>query len=155
MKAPVRDDDDSNEALLMHEFARQFRVCFDRRAQRLGLTRSQWRVLRILGRNPGIRQSHLAELMEVEPITLVRMLDRMQKAGWIERREDPGDRRANSIVLTGKVDGILTQMQTISQELRQEALEGFSEQELKQLLAFLRRMKSNISRMICAGEGGR
>ncbi len=152
MPLNVRDDDDTNEAWLIHEIARQFRVSFDRRSQHLDLTRSQWRVLSILRRKPGINQAKLAVLMEIEPITLVRLLDRMEKTGWVERRKDPLDRRANSVVLSDKVSGILTEMKAISRKLRQEALMGFSEEEHEQLVGYLQRLKTNISKVVC-GEG--
>ena len=74
MHSFIIDDDAINETLLLHELAHAIRICFDRRAQHLGLTRSQWRVLAILRRQPGIRQTQLADCMEIEPITLARLV---------------------------------------------------------------------------------
>jgi MarR family transcriptional regulator for hemolysin len=148
MKAAITHNDDENEALLMHEIARQMKICFDRRALHLGLTRSQWRVLSVLRRHPGINQTKLAEHIEVEPITLVRLLDRMQKAGWIERRPHPEDRRANGIFLTPKVKGIVQSMRRIALDLRQEYLHDFSKKEHAELLSYLRRIKKNTASII-------
>ncbi len=143
----VDDSEVNNEALMVHELAHQLRKSFDRRAQHLGLTRSQWRVLAIVRRNQGIRQSQLADKMEVEPITLVRLLDRMVKSGWIERKPDPYDRRANQVYLTDKVKYIVGEMSNVALDLRQDVLVGFSEAEHKQLVAYLTRMKSNMLTM--------
>lgn len=156
MPLNIRDDDETNEARLIHEIARQVRVSFDRRVKALGLTRSQWYAFGILRRNPeGIRQNTLAYLMEIEPISLVRLLDRMEKSGWIERKADPTDRRANLIVLTKKAKAIIAKMLPISHELRRDTLYGFSNAEHEQLIRFLKRMKTNVANMLAAEEGER
>jgi MarR family transcriptional regulator, transcriptional regulator for hemolysin len=148
----ISSNDEENEALLMHEIARQMKICFDRRAQHLGLTRSQWRVLSVLRRNPGIKQTKLAECIEVEPITLVRLLDRMQKAGWIERRPDPKDRRANGIYLTPKVKAIVQEMRAIALDLRREYLRDISGKEHAQLLFCLKKIKKNVTALAANGD---
>ncbi len=149
MTLELKDNDDENEALMIHELAHQIRVSFDRRVKHLGLTRSQWRVLGIIRRNPGIRQARMAYLMEIEPITLVRLLDRMQKSGWIQRRPDPVDRRANSVVLTDKAKDILSKMMPLALDVRRQALAGFTAAEYSDMLAYLRRMKNNVAAMLC------
>src|SRR4051812_6066760 len=110
----ITDNDATNEAHLIHQIARQLRVSFDRRVKHLGLTHSQWRALGMLRRHPGMSQSQLAERLEIEPITLVRLLDRMEKAGWIARQPNPRDRRANCVVLTAQAQGILKKMRPIA-----------------------------------------
>ena len=140
----IEDKDEANEALLMYEIARTMRIQFDRKAHHLGLTRSQWQVLSILRRYPGIHQTNIADRMEIKPITLVRLLDRMEKAGWIERRPDPADRRANQLHLTEKVKTIVGEMRTIVTDIRQGALAGFNDQEHKALVSYLHRIKSNL-----------
>lgn len=147
MALAIDDKDETNEALLLHEMARQLRLCFDRRAQHLGLTRAQWRVLGVLRRHPGINQTQMADMLEIEPITLVRQLDRMCKAGWVERRPDPRDRRANLLYLGAKTKDIVGQMRKLSIGLRRDALAGFTEVEHGVLLSYLQRMKTNISQM--------
>lgn len=148
MDLNIQEHDEQNEMVLLHEIASQIRKCFDRRVQHLGLTRSQWRVLCILRRHPGIRQIQLADMMEVEPITLVRLLDRMVKSGWIERKPHPEDRRANQIYLTGKVQGVVDEMKHISISIRQHALDGFTQEEHDVLLRYLERMKTNTVAML-------
>jgi len=144
----ISDNDELNEVLLIHEIARQLRICFDRRVQHLGLTRSQWRVLSIVKRYPAISQNKIAELMEIEPITLVRTLDRMEKAGWIKRKIHPSDRRANQICLTSKVSDILSEVKKISLNSRKSALADFSETEHKKFLGYLNRLKINVNNML-------
>src|SRR5260221_13840095 len=88
--------------LVLHDVARVLRKRFEQRARAaaLPLTRSQWSVLAHLSRQEGINQAALAQILEIEPITLVRLLDRLQAAGLVERRPDPTDRRARVLVLT-------------------------------------------------------
>ena len=86
---------DRSFGFLVHDVARLFARRFNQRALLfLGLTSAQCRVLGYLARNEGINQAGLADLLEIKPMTLVRQLDRMEEDGWIERRPDPGDRRA-------------------------------------------------------------
>ena len=87
---------------LIADVSRLIRRRFDERARLIGATRAQWRTLVVLSRHEGINQGGLAELLEVEPITLCRMIDRLEEAGLVERRRDPGDRRAWRIYLTDK-----------------------------------------------------
>ena len=148
----IKDQDERNETLMLHELARQLRTSFNRKAQHLGLTRSQWRVLAIVRRKPGIRQAQIADMMEVEPITLVRLLDRMAKAKWIERQPDPSDRRANRIYLTDKVQGILSEMRAIALNVRAEALKGFTPEEHAELLSYLTRMRTNMTAVLCGED---
>src|SRR5690348_13133430 len=86
-------DPERSFGFLLYDAARLLRRDFDRRARRIGLTRAQWSVLANLVRNEGVNQAGLADIMEIQPITLVRLLDRLEEAGWIERRPDPTDRR--------------------------------------------------------------
>ncbi len=139
----VADRDEANEMLLVNDIARQVGVAFDRRADHLDLTRSQWKLLSALRRNPGIRQAHLATILEIEPISLVRQLDRMEKAGWVVRKTNPKDRRANELYLTEKVAGIVTEMRALAVNLRREVVAGFTEEEHRTLVGYLTRMKAN------------
>ena len=85
---------------LLVEVGRLLRRNFNRRAQELGLTQAQWQALAHLSRKQGINQACLADLLEVQPITLARLIDRLAAAGWVERRPDPADRRAQRLYLT-------------------------------------------------------
>src|SRR5882672_3339347 len=93
---------DVSFGFLLHDIARLMRKRFDQRARGLGLTRAQWQVLAHLARHEGINQAGLAEILEIEPITLGRLVDRMADSGWLERRADPNDRRARLLYLTAK-----------------------------------------------------
>src|SRR3954447_25460282 len=91
------DTPDRHLGFLLHDVARLLRTRFDQRARVLGLSRAQWSVLAHLSRNEGIRQNALADILEVEPITLARLLDRLEESGMVERRVDPNDRRARRL----------------------------------------------------------
>ena len=99
-KAPVSSEDERHIGFLISDVARLMRTAFDRRVRALGLTRSQWLVINRLHRRPGATQSELAEMLEVEKATAGRMVDRMEKKGWVVRRADAGDRRVNRLHLT-------------------------------------------------------
>ena len=89
----------------------------------LGLTRAQWRVLAQLRRRQGINQTALAEILEIETITLGRHIDRLADKGWVERRADPADRRAWRLYLDDKAQPVLDELRTLSEATRDEALE--------------------------------
>jgi Transcriptional regulators len=130
---------------MLHDVARMMRWEFDRRAAELGLTRAQWQVLAHLRRVDGAQQKELAELMDITPITLTGLLDRLERDGWVERRADPSDRRAKRIYLTKKVEPVIKTIQKLGAEVRQQALAGLSEAEQTQLMELLQRMRSNLS----------
>lgn len=131
---------------LVADVSRLLRRSFDEKARTIGVTRPQWRVLTLLARREGINQGGIAELLEVEPITLSRMIDRLQEAGLVERRADPNDRRAWQLFLTDKATPIIAQLKGWAEELFGEALDGFSESEEQQLNALLTRVQENLSR---------
>lgn len=84
---------DRDPLVLLHDVARSFRTRFDQRARRRGMSRAQWIILARLQRQPGLSQNELAAICEVEPITVARLVDRLEKSGVVERRSDPRDRR--------------------------------------------------------------
>jgi MarR family transcriptional regulator, transcriptional regulator for hemolysin len=130
---------------LVHDVARLFARRFNQRALLfLGLTRSQCRVLGYLARHEGINQAGLADLLEIKPMTLVRQLDRMEEDGWVERRPDPGDRRARRLVLTEKARPILARILDLSSEVRREAFANLSDEEGRHLIDLLRRVHGNL-----------
>lgn len=134
----------SNFAYPLLDVTRLMRKHFDRRAEPLGLTRAQWRCLKGIHRFPAISQKALADLLELEVIATGRVLDRLQKAGFIERRADPGDRRVWRLHVTEKAGGVLDQMETIAAGLRDDALAGIGDAELAACLEVLERMKQNL-----------
>ncbi len=139
------DDPDSNVGFLLHDVSRLLRLRFDRRARALGLTRAQWRVLAHLAPRQGINQSSLAEILEVENITLGRHIDRLEHTDWVERRRDPDDRRAWRLFLTDKSRPVLDQMEVLAAETQEEAMASLSDGERGQLLKLLLAMKRDMA----------
>lgn len=135
-----------NIGTMLAQVSRLLRRRFDEGARRIGVTRPQWQVLTLLKRNEGINQGGLAELLEVEPITLGRMIDRLQDAELVVRRADPSDRRAWRLHLTGRGEELIEQLQPFARETLALALEGISEDEQQQFMAMLDRMRANLSR---------
>jgi DNA-binding MarR family transcriptional regulator len=129
----------------LHDVSRLLRVRFDRRARALGLTRAQWRVLAHLAPRQGINQSSLAEILEVENITLGRHIDRLEHTDWVERRRDPDDRRAWRLFLTDKSRPVLDQMEILAAETQEEAMAELSASERGRLLKLLLTMKRSMA----------
>lgn len=135
---------DRHLGFLLHDVARLLRKRVEQRMRALGLTRAQWSVLAHIARHEGIKQNALAAILEVEPITLARILDRLQKAGFIERRPHPEDRRAWLPHLTAKAGPVLEQLFAFGAATREDAMAGFAPEEREHLLDLLLRMKSNL-----------
>ncbi len=130
---------------VLAQVARLMRRAFDERAREIGVTRPQWQVLSVLLRHEGIKQGGLAEILEVEPITAGRMIDRMQDAKLVERKTDPADRRAWRLFLTPRGREIIDRLQPLAMETTEEALKGISEQDQADLLRTLDTMLENIT----------
>jgi len=137
---------EENVGTLLAQVSRLLRRSFEERARGIGVTRPQWQVLSLLKLHPGNNQGALADLLEVEPITLGRMIDRLQEAGLVERRADPADRRAWRIFLTAKGEGLLEKLRPFGGETMDAALDGVSEAERMQFIATLARVRTNLSR---------
>jgi MarR family transcriptional regulator for hemolysin len=129
---------------LLNDVARLLRKRFDQKARALGLTRAQWQVLAHLALNEGIHQGALADILEIEPITLVRILDRLQSAGLIERRPHAKDRRVWLLHLTAAARPILDEMRALGAETREEALAGVPAEDRENLMTILSLMKTNL-----------
>jgi DNA-binding MarR family transcriptional regulator len=140
-------DFDFNRSLgfVLHETARLLSKRFDQRSKSLGLSRAQCQVLAFLVYHEGINQAGLAELLELEPISLARLLDRMEQAGWVQRRPDPQDRRAWKLFITDKAKPLFAEMIEIGREVRAEALSGFSAEDADKLMDLLLRARRNLS----------
>ena len=126
------------------ETSRMMRRFYDRRAAALGVTSAQWRVLAFLGHEPGLKQVELAERLDVEPITACRIVDRLEEAGLVERRRDPGDRRAWRLMLTATAEPLVIRLRALAEEMAGEAFDGLGQGELEQLRAALERIRDNI-----------
>lgn len=128
----------------MADNSHQLRLLFNERVRGLGLTAAQARLLLSLQRNPGKNQAFYAERLEIEPITLTRIADRMEESGWIERRADPSDRRARILHLTAKSRGIVTQLQAIIDGISEDTLRGLTPMERETLSGLLERIETNL-----------
>ena len=131
---------------LISDSARLMRRFFDDKVRRIGITTAQWQVLTTLRRNEGCNQGRLAELLEVEPITLCRMVDRLQEAGVVERRKSPTDRRVWQLYLTDRAFGLLEQLGPVIAEVQSESLAGLSNTEQETLRHLLGKIRHNLSR---------
>ena len=130
---------------LIGDCSRLLRRRFDARARALGVSRAQWQVLVALSRQEGTNQAGLAEYLEVETITLCRMVDRLQEAGLVERRPDPADRRAWKLYLTEPARPLLDQLRQLGAVVIEEALSGFSPPQRESLYGGLTALRSNLS----------
>ena len=135
-----------NLGALIADVSHLLRRAFDERARDIGVSRPQWRVLTMLRRHEGINQGGLAELIEVEPITLCRMVDRLQEADLVERRADPADRRAWRLFLTARASALLDEMRPLALGLFDKAMMGLSADERDGLIHALARVRTNLSR---------
>jgi MarR family transcriptional regulator for hemolysin len=142
---PEETMDSERLGFLLHDGARLMRRDFEQRARDLGLTRAQWSVLAHLSRCEGINQAGLAEILDVAPITLGRTLDRMQRAGWIERRAVDGDKRARALHLTPKARPALKRVFALGLQSRKRAMSGLSDAEQNKLIRLLVRIRDNLS----------
>jgi MarR family transcriptional regulator, transcriptional regulator for hemolysin len=136
--------EDISFGYLLGDVTLLFRKHFDRRAVKFGLTRAQWRATKVLYHREGLRQTELAEFLEMEPIAVGRVIDRLQAAGFVERRHDPKDRRAWRLHTTEQARVIVDDMELIARDLRKDATVGIDYDELAQALAVINRIKENL-----------
>lgn len=128
----------------LHDLARTMKLYADQKASQFGMTRAQWAVLSKLERSEGLKQSELAELLDVQPITLTRLIDRLCDNGLIERRADADDRRAKRLYLTKAAKPILEHLHELRAEITDESLRGFDEAAIRKLVGQLDTIKDNI-----------
>jgi DNA-binding MarR family transcriptional regulator len=145
-------DGHSNFGFLLKDVARLYTRRFEERAQALSLTLAQCKALAVLAKNEGVSQKRLAELSEIDPMSLVRILDRMEADGWVERRSDPVDRRARSLVMTDRARPIIDQIWQVAGETRAEALAGLAAAERTVLVELLERVHANLAGLGPLGE---
>jgi DNA-binding MarR family transcriptional regulator len=132
----------------MKDVSRLWVRYFESHADQIGLTLTQAKVLVFLSRNEGCTQAQLAELCDTDPMTLVRVLDRMQTDGFLERRPDPSDRRVYRLFLKPASDSILAEITRIGDRARSEALAGLSNDERTQLIGLLERVHANLLALV-------
>ena len=134
-----------NLGSMLADTSRLLRRSFDVRARDIGVTRAQWQVLTTLLRHEGVNQGGLAELLDVDPITVCRMVDRLQDAMLVERRADPADRRSWRLFLTPRAHDLLAQLRPLADALIEEALAGIDLAERDRLRDLLDRVRENLS----------
>jgi MarR family transcriptional regulator for hemolysin len=135
---------DMNFFFTLAELQRLTRVYADKEAARYGITRAQWAVLAKVERNEGMKQTELAEQMEMQPITLTRLIDKLCDNGWIERRGDENDRRVNRLYLKKAARPLLAKLAGLRSELTATALEGINPADAHRLLTQLEAIKENV-----------
>jgi MarR family transcriptional regulator for hemolysin len=131
-------------AFLLNDVARLLRTCADQKARQFGMTRAQWAVLARLQRQQGLKQSELAEVLDLQPITLTRLLDRLCGNGLIERRPDPADRRANRLFLTPAAGPLMDRLNDLGEDLMASVLDGIETETVGVMLDALSRARANL-----------
>jgi DNA-binding MarR family transcriptional regulator len=127
------------------ETAHALRKDFDRRAAGMGVTRAQWKVLFRLTRHPGLRQIELADMLDIEPITLSRIIDRLQESELVERVADPSDRRAWRLHVTARARPLVEKLRAVADEMISEAFAGIDPKDIEITRQVLGRVRENAS----------
>lgn len=144
-----------NLGFLLKDVSRLWVRYFEQQSVQLSMTLTQAKVLVYLARNEGTTQARLAELCDTDPMTLVRVLDRMEKDHWLERRPDPHDRRVYRLFLRPAAEPVLAEVHRIGDKARAEVLSGISADERMQLLGTLERIRTNLLELLPAGDSAR
>ncbi len=131
--------------ILLHDVARLMRTRFDQHARTSGMTRAQWVILARLSRQPGLSQNEMAAICEVEPITIGRLIDRLEMRGLVERRPDPADRRIRRLHLLPEAQPILDQIARYRDEQSEMILEGVDGASREILVDVLLQIKNNLN----------
>lgn len=152
MSRPDFESDAAHFGTALVDLTRLFRREFDRRAAHLGLTRAQWRALKRVGQDEGLSQKELAEQLELDPIAVGRTVDRLQKAGFIERRPDPADRRVWRLYLAPSSSMVMDGVERISRELRDAVLGGIDADDLATTLRVFDAAKEALLRLDRDGD---
>jgi len=143
---PIRNNREL--AFAINDVARLLRTYADHEARRFGMTRAKWAVLARLDRFEGLKQTELAEMLDLQPISLTRLLDGLADNGLIERRPDPDDRRAKRLFLTPAARPLLGQLTELGEDLMQTALAGLAPADVGALLAGLGAIKENLRQAV-------
>jgi len=130
---------------LLNDVARLMRTRFDQRARMRGMTRAQWGILVMLSRQPGLSQNEMAAISEVEPITVGRLIDRLEKRGFVERRPDPTDRRIRRLHLLPAAQPVLDEIARHREELYDAILSGIDSDQRERFVEALLQMKNNLN----------
>jgi MarR family transcriptional regulator for hemolysin len=135
-------------AFLINDVARLLKTGIDQEARRYGMTRAQWAVLARLERHEGLKQAELADMLDLQPITLTRLVDRLCDNGLIERRADPDDRRAKRLYLTKAAKPVMEQLYGVGRALMAATLKGIEPDRIEQMIATLGHAKENLREIL-------
>ena len=133
---------------ILNDVARMLRTYADHKASQFGITRAQWVVLVRLDRFEGLKQAELAEMLDLQPITLTRLLDKLCDSGLIERRPDPDDRRVKRLFLTSAARPLLEQLASLGEDTMASALEGVTPEDVERMVSQLEIVRENLRRLI-------
>lgn len=149
----IIQDSHRGPGFLLTDSARLLRKLIDRRLQPLGLSRAQWSVLAILSNHDGLSQSQISDGIEIEKSTAGRLIDQVEKSGWIERRPIPGDRRLWGVHLTDQARELIAEVERVILQTRTEMLRGLSAEQQQNLSEILQTVKSNLSTALELDQG--
>ena len=139
---------------ILNDVARLLRTYADYKAAQFGITRAQWAVLVRLERSEGLNQTELADMLDLQPITLTRLLDKLSDSGLIERRPDPGDRRAKRLFLTPAARPLLKRLAELGEETMTSTLAGIERDCIEKMVSQLALVKENLRRLIQQRHAG-
>jgi MarR family transcriptional regulator, transcriptional regulator for hemolysin len=137
-------------AFIIMDVARMLKTYADQRARQFGISRAQWAVLVRIERCEGLKQTELADALDLQPISLTRLLDRLADNGLIERRADPNDRRANRLYLKPAAKPLLGRLSELGADMMETVLEGLDAKSVDSMLGELGMLKDNLRRAIGA-----
>jgi MarR family transcriptional regulator, transcriptional regulator for hemolysin len=135
-------------AFILNDVARLLRTYADYKAAQFGMTRAQWAVLVRLDRAEGLNQSELAEMLDLQPITLTRLLDKLADSGLIERRADPDDRRVKRLFLTPAARPLLEHLSVVGEDLMAAVVDGLEPHAIEQMVGQLDAVRDNLRRLM-------
>lgn len=142
----MKSENASTLGFLLHDATRLVRRRFELRGQAFGLSSAQWRLLVHLVREGSASQARIAELLEIEAISVSRLVDRMEQAGWVERGSDPADRRVRLLKPSEKAVGAFAAVKAVAGEIYDQALEGLSAEEREILMRGLALVAANLTK---------
>lgn len=146
----MKCENTSTLGFLLHDATRLIRRRFELRGQAFGLSSAQWRLMVHLVREGAASQARIAELLEIEPISVSRLVDRMEQAGWVERGTDPNDRRVRLLRPSEKAMGAFAEVKAVAGEIYEEALSGLSADERDILMRGLATVAANLAQTDCS-----
>lgn len=136
-----------NFGFVITEVSRKYLLRFEQRASEIALTLPTCKVLANIQRNEGVNQTRLTELTTLDPMAIVRILDRLEADGLVERRPDPGDRRARCLYLTDKATPTLEEIWQLAAKTRAEAFAGISQEDRNTFLDVLNQLSDNLDQL--------